>query len=217
MLQEADGGLLRQLEGITEGLLPEMLLSQPHQRWPQDSQSAFLTGLKKFAVAMLRYRYRSAKHLGYLRGLMKSLLDGMSSLRMPCACTIARRIHAHKTMTCMQDLACCHKLLPHVCLGPNAKSGSHAKSEKFSYLWGMLAGSCSCPAAADLAADLAELILLHSEFQPLMTQRSEEPLPKASAQLAAPLTSLLPLVTIHPGSQQQVSAQPCTWLQDSPK
>jgi len=75
---------------------------------------------------------------------------------------------------------------------------------------GILAGSCSCPAAADLAADLAELIMLHSEFQPLMTQRSEEPLPTAAAQLAAPLASLLPLVSIHPGSQQQVSAQPCT-------
>ena len=76
----------------------------------------------------------------------------------------------------------------------------------------MLAGSHSCRAVADLAADLAELIMLHSEFQPLMTQRSEEPLPMPAAQLAAPLTSLLPLVSIHTESQQQVSTQPCTTL-----
>ena len=82
MLQEADSRLLRQLEGIAEGLLPEMLLSQPQQQWSQDSQSAFLTVLKKFAITVLRYRYRSAKHLGHLRGLMKSLLDGEFS----CAC-----------------------------------------------------------------------------------------------------------------------------------
>lgn len=112
MLQEADSRLSRQLEGITEGPLPEMLLSQPQHQWPQDSQSAFLTALKKFAIAVLRYRYRSAKHLGHLRGLMKGLLDGKSSLCMPCAHAIARGIHARKTMTCMQNagLVCCHKM-----------------------------------------------------------------------------------------------------------
>lgn len=62
----------------------------------------------------------------------------------------------------------------------------------------------SSSAAAELAADLAELIVLHSEFQRLMAQPSVEPLPEAALQLAVPLPSLLPFVLMHVDTQQQV-------------
>ena len=71
----------------------------------------------------------------------------------------------------------------------------------------VLAGPSSCPAAAEPAADLAELIVMHSDFQPLMAQSSVEPLPAAATQLAVPLTSLLPFVTVHDDTQQEVSTQ----------
>ncbi len=71
----------------------------------------------------------------------------------------------------------------------------------------VLAGSSSCPAAAELAADLAELIVLHSDFQPLMAQSSAEPLPTAATQLAVPLTSVLPFVSMPADAQQQVTFQ----------
>ena len=66
------------------------------------------------------------------------------------------------------------------------------------------AGPYSPPAAAELAADLAELIVLHSEFPALMAQPSVEPLPEAALQLAVPLPSLLPFVSMHADAQQQV-------------
>lgn len=49
---------------------------------------------------------------------------------------------------------------------------------------------------------LAELITLHSEFQPLMLERAEGPLPEAAAQLAVPLSSLMPLVPMRAQSKQ---------------
>ena len=67
-----------------------------------------------------------------------------------------------------------------------------------------LAGPSGCPAASDLAADLAELIVLHSDFQPLMAQSSAEPLPEAATQLAVSLTSLLALVSVHDSTPRQV-------------
>lgn len=44
--------------------------------------------------------------------------------------------------------------------------------------------------------------MLHSECQPLMLKGSEGPLPEAAAQLAIPLSSLLPLVPLHALSKQ---------------
>ena len=58
------------------------------------------------------------------------------------------------------------------------------------------------PSVAELASDLAELVMLHSEFRPLMLESPEQPLPKAAAELAAPLTSLLPLVSVHDTGQR---------------
>lgn len=75
-LQETSGGLLPQLEDILAGRLPELLFLQPLQRWPHKQQSAFLYALKKIAIAVLRHHFRSAKHLGLLRGLLASLSDG---------------------------------------------------------------------------------------------------------------------------------------------
>ena len=66
----------------------------------------------------------------------------------------------------------------------------------------MHAGCSNCTPLADLAAALAELVMLHSEFQPLMLEGSEGPLPEAAAQLAIPLSSLLPLVPVHAPSKQ---------------
>lgn len=44
--------------------------------------------------------------------------------------------------------------------------------------------------------------MLHSEFRSLMLESPEQPLPKAAAGLAAPLTSLLPLVSVQdPGKR----------------
>ena len=66
----------------------------------------------------------------------------------------------------------------------------------------MHAGGSDCTPLADLAAALAELVLLHSEFQPLMLEGSEGRLPEAAAQLALPLSSLLSLVPLHAPSKQ---------------
>ena len=80
----------------------------------------------------------------------------------------------------------------------------------------MHAGPSSCPAAAELVADLVVLIVLHSDFQPLMAQLSADPLPTAATHLAVPLTSLLPFVSMHADAQQQVRSQlrslPCIAL-----
>ena len=59
------------------------------------------------------------------------------------------------------------------------------------------AGSSMIPSVAELAFDLAELTMLHSDFRPLMLESPEQPLPKAAAELAAPLTSLLPVVSVQ--------------------
>ncbi len=76
LLQGADKALLRQLEGTVGGLLPGLLRKQPLQLWPQDGQGTFLAALQKFAIAVLRHRYRSAEHLCLLESLLAGLLHG---------------------------------------------------------------------------------------------------------------------------------------------
>ena len=79
LLQGGEMALLAQLEDSTGGLLPELLSGQSLQLWPQAAQSNFLAALKKFAIAVLRHRYRSAQHLRLLTGLLAGLLQGRLS------------------------------------------------------------------------------------------------------------------------------------------
>ncbi len=79
LVQGAGKALLRQLEGTVGGLLPELLCKQPLQFWQQDTQSTFLAALQKFAIAVLRHRYRSTEHLCLLKSLLAGLLHGKVS------------------------------------------------------------------------------------------------------------------------------------------
>ena len=77
-LQGPEEAPLGELEAIAGELLPELLSQQPLQLWQQDSQTKLLAALKKLAIAVLRCRYRSPKHLSLLTGLLASLLHGES-------------------------------------------------------------------------------------------------------------------------------------------
>ena len=83
-MQEAERRLLQQLEGIIGGLLPEILLKQPLSQWEQDEQLHLLAAARKYATAVLRHFYRSARHLSLLAGLLASLPSGKGQFRAPC-------------------------------------------------------------------------------------------------------------------------------------
>ena len=73
------------------------------------------------------------------------------------------------------------------------------------------------PLVAEMASDLAELAMLHSDFRPLMLESPEQPLPKAAAELAAPLTSLLPIVSVQDTGKRVRTKEilPVMWHFDS--
>ena len=75
-LQGAETTLLGQLEDITGGLLPDLMSQQPLQAGRQNTREKLLAAVKKLAIAVLRHRYRSPKHLCLLTGLLASLLRG---------------------------------------------------------------------------------------------------------------------------------------------
>ena len=81
LLQGASRALLGQLEETVGGVLPELLSKQPLQLCQQDTQRTFLVALQKFAIAVLRHRYRSAEHLRLLKSLLAGLLHGKFSCR----------------------------------------------------------------------------------------------------------------------------------------
>lgn len=83
-MQEAERGLLQQLEGMIGGLLPDLLLKQPLSHWEQDEQLPLLAAARQYATAVLRRFYRSARRLSLLAGLLASLLSGKGQFCAPC-------------------------------------------------------------------------------------------------------------------------------------
>ena len=79
MLQEDGPSVLLQLESIIAELLPDLLSQHSMQDWLQSDQLSFMAALQKFAIATLRYHFRSAAHLDLLKIVLAAIPDGAAS------------------------------------------------------------------------------------------------------------------------------------------